>query len=567
MYKNIRIVRHGIPDSVEINTLEKIATRWFAERAEYAIAKSDGFRLDLTLTDHEYGEGYEVINDHDESAVEIRASVVCGLYAGVGAFLRSCKFSGTGFLPMIADGISLPEKSFRGMYFATHFNNFYHSADPERIAAYVEDISLFGLNTLVVWFDMHHFTGIEAPEAIKMVERLATIYRAAKQVGMSIGLTLLANEGYHDSPAKLRADGKGRKNGYKEDIGIFGVELCPSKPAGEALILKWRDDVFHAIRDALNGISLDYVCIWPYDQGGCTCEECVPWGSNGFLRIAPKVADLAKKYFPAVKIILSTWDFDVFYDGEWDGFKKVFSNDPKWVDTLLVEPRSEYKTFPSRNHELWDLPQIGFPEISMMYCTPWGGFGANPYPEYIRGIWSVSGGELDGGFAYSEGVFEDINKFLISRAYWTGKCVPEMALQEYVAAYFPGLPENNGVAEALALMETTLLRTRYLKDSTKPAYPSGLMDFDPEGTRYVIKETANIEKIYETIIAADTNLSAQIRNSWRWRIVFLRAVIDHELLGHDFNSTQVCVDAYRELIKIYSSPNVYWWVRPPLNSI
>jgi hypothetical protein len=38
------------------------------------------------------------------------------------------------------------------------------------------------------------------------------------------------------------------------------------------------------------GISLGFIVMWPYDQGGCTCSHCAPWGTNGFLKVAEPLA-------------------------------------------------------------------------------------------------------------------------------------------------------------------------------------------------------------------------------------------------------------------------------------
>ena len=35
--------------------------------------------------------------------------------------------------------------------------------------------------------------------------------------------------------------------------------------------------------ERLSDVGLDIVTFWPYDEGGCACEKCKPWGSNGYL--------------------------------------------------------------------------------------------------------------------------------------------------------------------------------------------------------------------------------------------------------------------------------------------
>ena len=47
------------------------------------------------------------------------------------------------------------------------------------------------------------------------------------------------------------------------------------------------------------------------------------------------------------------------------------------------------------------------------------------------------------------------------------------------------------------------------------------------------KLSASVCQAYELIKEADTKLSVQARNSWRWRILYLRAMIDCEMFNSD----------------------------------
>ena len=56
-----------------------------------------------------------------------------------------------------AHGAARPAaEAVRGIYFATHFHNFYHDAPLEEVQRYVEDLGLWGFNVLAVWYDMRH---------------------------------------------------------------------------------------------------------------------------------------------------------------------------------------------------------------------------------------------------------------------------------------------------------------------------------------------------------------------------------------------------------------------------
>ena len=47
------------------------------------------------------------------------------------------------------------------------------------------------------------------------------------------------------------------------------------------------------------------------------------------------------------------------------------------------------------------------------------------------------------------------------------------------------------------------------------------------------------EQAYEIVQRVDEKLSSQARRSWRWRLLYLRALLDAELKGNDKASTSI----------------------------
>ena len=139
---------------------------------------------------------------------------------GLGQLLRENNFVGK----------SSPRFPERGIYFATHFSNFYDNSDAEVISDYIADLALWGCNGVSVWFDMHHYTGIKTPGAQQKIAQLKNILQAAKDCGLSAGLLGIANESFDGSEVHLRADHRGGKNNYRSNLaGHFNVEICPSE--------------------------------------------------------------------------------------------------------------------------------------------------------------------------------------------------------------------------------------------------------------------------------------------------------------------------------------------------
>lgn len=482
-------------------------------------------------------EGFKVADGKD-GAVRIIGNDERGVLYGVGKFLRDSRYDRNGFTPGAWRGTSVPEKPLRGMYFATHFYNYYQTAPVEEIERYVEELGLWGVNTLTIWYDMHHFRGFDDPEAAVFRERLACILQAARRLGLGVGLMVIGNEAYANSPTELRADPTAQRGGY------YGVEVCPNKPGGLEYTLKVLGELFDWSRE----LDPEHVCIWPYDQGSCGCAKCRPWGSNGFIRCAEHVAGLARRTFPGVKIILSTWFFDAH---EWLDVKTAPGGRPPWADTVLVESSDLIASGVPAG-----IPVIGFPEISMHEMWPWGGFGANPQPVRFFKAWHDIKDSFVGGLPYSEGIFEDINKVLWTQMYWDSARSVDDILREYIAYEYA----SDAVNDVLNVIYT-LEQNHHFR--WWPGELEGIkltMDWFPtKGCKPQADPGA--EEAYALAKRVDTGLPEHARLAWRWRILFIRAMLDCELKINGGKPNEACMAGFRELMRIYhttvkSDPNV-----------
>lgn len=487
----------------------------------------------LVVEDRIGTEGFE-IRDGEKGAVLVVGNDERGLLYGVGKLLRISTFGPEGFEPGAWRGRGVPQKEVRGIYFATHFHNFYHDAQIEEVERYVRELALWGINSVQVWYDMHHFSGIDDPNARKMIARLHRILKAAKEIGMDAGLCTLGNEAYASSPEALRAQPTGRAH--------YGVEVCPYEPGGLEQILRYFEDEFKAFAD----LEIDTLWIWPYDQGGCGCEKCRPWGANGLLYIGKAVSGLFREYFPAGKVVLSTWLFDFKENGgEWEGLAKAFEEGSDWADYILADSHTTFPRFPIEQGVPGGLPMLNFPEISMWGMYPWGGYGANPLPQRFQALWDSVGDKLSGGWPYSEGIFEDLNKVVISRFYWNQDTKADEAVREY-AAYEYGPEVVEDVAQAVAILEANHRRFKV-----------------QEQRRFPIDAHADAEACWRLIEGADARMAPAAREAWRWRILYLRALIDRELLANDGVPTARCDEAFGELVRIYHAQSAQHCCHPP----
>ncbi len=477
-------------------------------------------------------EGFH-ITDGPKSTVRIVGNDEPGVLYGVGKFLRTSLYGRRGFTPGTWRGTLVPKCPFRAIYFATHFNNFYEAAPAEELKHYVEELALWGYNTILIHFPTWQFDSLSDPEARDWLGRFKALLAHAKQHGLRVGLLQAPNQGYKTPPADLR--GVKVPGGRR---GNFGVNLCASKPEAKELLIRMYDELLDEFKD----VGLDYFELWPYDEGGCDCEQCRPWGARGFVGISRELAGLARAKFNGCKIILSTWCFenedDANPDGEWVGLANALNEDKSWADYIMADGHDDY--FPKYVLERGvpgDLPLVNFPEISMFGMTPWGGYGTNPMPAHFQMLWDRIKHQAAGGAPYSEGIYEDLNKAICAQFYWSPGRQAEDTVKEYLAYEFsPDRAED--LLEAVRIFEKNHRRDQISADATRA---------------------------FDIVTSVETKLSEQVRRSWRWRIFYLRALIDKEMYEREGELTgEALKQAFQELTRIYHAENSHSMpIKPP----
>jgi hypothetical protein len=207
------------------------------------------------------------------------------------------------------------------------------------------------------------------------------------------------------------------------------------------------------------------------------------------------------------------------------------------------------------------FPLLGFPEISMYGATPWGGFGANPLPAFVQDLMDASNSLQAGGFPYSEGIFEDINKALSAQLYWDPSQKVADILREYIAYEFSPQADES-LLEAIRLLERTLPRQRFEETGEVFGYTSRHLP-ELSQVRFVIEQPEGVEQAFNLLQQADEQLPERARRSWRWRILYLRGLIDHELVQNNGLVSPRCEVAFTELVGIYHAQKADYAVSPP----
>ena len=439
-------------------------------------------------------ESYEI--SESGGAYKIIGSDTLGLYYGIGKFLHTARWTEENFTPEPPAGVMTPECDLRIMYFSIHNYNWYQTAPTEALEAYVEDMLLWGYNAIHCIVPVMNITEIGDEVFEETVARARRVFLITKKLGMRTSLGINPNQGVLGSPHEFDAE----QHKFSRWGGGAGRNLCPSKPGA----LEHLKEIWRAKLERFTDIGIDYIHTWPYDEGGCCCDECWPWGAKKYCDVALAAFAEAKKYFPNVKTVVSTWTFDWHEEGgsgEYAGFYKRLTGDMSVIDYLMTDAHRDYPEYVLTHDVI--KPIINFPEISMWGLYPWGGFGANPLPRRFQRIWDSSKRVLSGGMPYSEGLYEDILKIQFAGYYWKKDTNYREILSEYIN-YEYRTRDFDKIIEIMELIEDNHTEVEELRT------------FDLEKARFALR-LAN--EVNET-------LPECARNAWRWRILYIRAALD-----------------------------------------
>ena len=518
----VRKVLVAVPSAAptEVQNIAGVFTRRLQQRCDAEVVRTGTAPLvvNLALKPGIGAEGFTISGD--DRGVTVTGNDVPGLLFGVGKLLRISRYDQNGFSVGDWRGTSVPQKPFRGMYWATHYKNTYDVGNQEYLEQYDEDMGLLGYNTIMIWYDLAMYTSFDDPKSVAFLKRLIPILQRAQGVGMQVGLVAASNHGYNgDAPLALRAVGGHAGNKPMEVHARY--HICPSIPEGMELILKHQRRYYQHLKD--NGIAVSSVILWGIDDGGCSCEQCKPWDSNGYLKSSEKGAALAREMFgSSCKISLSSWGIDFT-----EAYEIWAKEPPLWLDYVTYAGAPDPDFLRSKLPK--NVRQLNFPDIcNGERLTVWaprrGAYGANPVPQIMQDRALACYNSQDGGFPYSEGIWEDLSKALVASFYWAPKVGVYDALKEYVASEFS--PEvTDSVEKAVRIMERN---SKYSKTFTNSGEFSQFKKNAPK-VRNEQRVPADSLEALELMKGADARLPARAKTSWRWRVLYLRALIDAEL--------------------------------------
>lgn len=520
--------------------------------ADRGMIKADGaeFTLCVKLDDTMRADSYRITGK--PTRLTVTADTLINAYAGCGAVLYGSEFDENGIIPTSKRGITTPDCRVRCVYTATHFHTFYWMAPIDELYEYYDDLALMGVNQ--IHLSMPFLEEVVGNSEIQAAfDRLSLMQKHVNRLGMRLSTSATTSCTFLPIPAEAASKPIYDPYGLRCE---GGRKVCPSTEIGQEILDRQNRMVLGEYKK--RGVVIDEIGTNPYDEGGCGCEKCSPWGGTGYIKAAKRAKKVAREIFPNCTLTPSVWLFDTPPSGEWDGLKKSL-DDEKWCECIMADSHTEYPRYPIDNGVPGDLPLIAFPEISMWGLWPWGGYGASFFPHRYTKIFRATEGMLDGGKMYSEGIFEDLNKYVVAGLYRDFNNDPDAAVAEYAKYHF-GCSCPELFVEMVGLIEKNHVKN----------YDRVKINLTPENN---LSDFSLAERALELAEQINASLPEWGKTSWRWRLMYIRAHVDYHRYNNEImHETPRVVEMFNEIMEIYHCMKNYtieqdpqhFKLRPPL---
>lgn len=411
----------------------------------------------------------------------VAANRPAALVFAAGRLIRETVAADGPWRPPRSEIRSAPALPIRSVYFASHMGNWYSHAPWQEVYQYVDEMALWGYNELTTILEVRPGETFRDAWA-----RLSALEAHARNLGMRVARIAQSNTSFDKPPDEFRAT-------PGPIPGVFDV--CPSKPGAREFVIEDKRRFFEMMR------PFDVMCLWPYDGGGCYCEQCAPWART-YLDLSREIADRAVGSAGEVRI--SAWFFGRDVPGEDDVLYGYLAQRPGWF-RHVVAGAAEASRWKKEGRVLPEAYRVLlFPDVSMFDGVPWGGRGANPAPrkfaQELRDVRDM----LAGGIVYSEGRYDDVNKILWAQMLWDPDRDPADIVREYCRFYLDADVEREAASLLLDVEQGM----------------NGLPD--PERWR-----RGHFYPQWDGIASAiEEKLSPEVRDSWRWQFIRAKSRIE-----------------------------------------
>lgn len=347
-----------------------------------------------------------------------------GLLYGVGALLRRLDWGpGRAALALPLATGSIPVTPLRGMQLAYRpKTNAYDAWTPETFERYIRELALFGMNALEFIPPRSDDQARSELMRFEPLDMVVHASRCADRYGCDFWLWYPNLGDDFRSPERVERE------------------------------LAERREVFAALP------RLDHVFIPGGDPGQLFPDELFAWSG--------RVAELARELHPEVKIWISG-------QGHWHGdperwfaeFYRQVQQRPPWLHGIVVSTWTSPPLERQREVLPDGLALRHYPDITHCYACGWpvpdwdrawaltcGREPTNPRPRAYREIHARTRPHVDGSVCYSEGINDDVNKFVWLGLEWDPAAPPVAILRDY-ARLFIDPARADDLAQAILGLE------------------------------------------------------------------------------------------------------------------
>ena len=388
-----------------------------------ARAKEFGGAFTASLSAPEAAEGYTLrVERSPRPVVLVVGRDTRGLLFGVGGLLRKLEFGRQAVaVPASLKVATAPKYPLRGFQLGYRPKvNAYDAWTVQQFDQYIRELALFGSNSIELLpphTDDARTNALMKIPPPEMMERLADV---VDSYGLDVWLWL-PNMG----------------KDYATEAGITRE-------------LKEREDVFRRLK------RLDHILIPGGDPGFLEPDIFFAW--------ADRLAGLLKRHHPNAKIWVSPQAFEP--TDKWlESFYQHVNRKPAWLGGIVFAPwvrtpLPQMRQIVDRSIPIRDYPDITH-NLQCQYPVPdWDLAFAltlhrecyNPRPMAMKTIQNRFGPLTCGAVAYSEGINDDVNKFVWSDQQWDPRISVVETLRDYGRLFIDSTRADE-IAQALLALE------------------------------------------------------------------------------------------------------------------
>lgn len=448
---------------------ESYAAELLAEELEIRLGKAVGVCekaesdciIEIKMLDESESESFCILQSGTK--ITVSAHRLRGLIYGYSLFLRKCIVKeGELILTKDISGEYSPYMSIRGHQLSyTDMNNTYEAWDEKQFERYIRDLMMFGTNTV------EGVLGKDKQPTKLMKYDFAEITRLKSEICRRLDINFSMWSPFY----KKFTDEETAEPLHKNCDGIAKLDFF-FPPGGDPGDLRAEDFVARCkyIKAELQK-EFPEVQLWPSAQAPHQYED---WGD----RFLEEMAKLPEEIN------------GVIYG----------PNHPFTLDTMRrkVDTRYPIRYYPDIGHNVRCEIPVHFDrdDWHYAYASTLSREAVNPRPSEYRLVHRLSRQYVCGSVTYSEGVNDDVNKFVWSALDFDPDCDLREVLRDYARSFFP-TTETEALVDVIFGMEQSW--------SCDPA------------------ENTCVETVYNTLVRLKTE---ELTENWRFMLLLFRACCD-----------------------------------------